>query len=475
MNSFYRKVAFGIRPGKDLPNDPITWSNNQLNLVPDLSWSGKLHSEEELKTFLRKELIMKDNLKKLFKNDPEKLKSERKKLNFKYGKQLWKSLEIAVRHNEAINGPSPVLTKLWFFWGNHFAINKPMLSNYTVGAYNRDVIWKNLDQKFEKMVYDATISWSMIHQLDNSQSVGPDSISAKEKWRSKKKRPATINENHARELMELHTVSPKAGYTQNDVVQLAYIMTGWRYDRNKEIKYTGDIYFDEKFHQPGTKTVLSKTYSSGKKSLKNVIRDLVNSDHCREFIADKLCRFYLTDEPTKSMKQPIIKAFKDSDGYLPEIHKATIKVVLENNESYSKFQNPENWFLQKSNLVNFKLISSYENLKNYKLGEKPNKKHKIPMQIVKSIGQDPYRPKQVNGWSDYSSDWISPEFLIRRLILCEKSYKQTNKENRKIEYYEDLITKNFNNPGKVLKLINKKLPLRDLHNIIFNHPEFLKA
>ena len=176
MNSFYRKIAFGIRPSKDLPNDPITWSNNQLNLVPVLSWSGKLHSEEELKTFLRKELIMKDNLKKLFKNDPEKLKLERKKLNFKYGKQLWKSLEIAVRHNEAINGPSPVLTKLWFFWGNHFAINKPMLSNYTVGAYNRDVIWKNLDQKFEKMVYDATISWSMIHQLDNSQSVGPDSI-----------------------------------------------------------------------------------------------------------------------------------------------------------------------------------------------------------------------------------------------------------------------------------------------------------
>ena len=68
----------------------------------------------------------------------------------------------------------------------------------------------------------------MIHHLDNTESAGPNSKTAGEKWRRRKKQPATINENHARELMELHTISPKAGYTQEDVIFLAEIMTGWQ-------------------------------------------------------------------------------------------------------------------------------------------------------------------------------------------------------------------------------------------------------
>ena len=121
-----------------------------------------------------------------------------------------------------------MLAKLWFFWANHFAIvDKDFLPNYHTGPYQRESIRLNLNQSFEKLVYDATISWAMISNLDNSDNEGPKSKDAKAEWRRKKKRPATINENHARELLELHTVSPEAGYTQEDVTQLAYIMTGW--------------------------------------------------------------------------------------------------------------------------------------------------------------------------------------------------------------------------------------------------------
>ncbi len=112
-----------------------------------------------------------------------------------------------------------------------------------------------------------------------------------------------INENHARELLELHTVSPKAGYTQEDVIQLAYIMTGWQQRWSKKKLETGNVWFNSEYHQPGKKNVLGKEYKKGKKSLAVVIKDLVNHPNCREFIAERLCRYLITDEPTKEMKQ----------------------------------------------------------------------------------------------------------------------------------------------------------------------------
>ena len=84
----------------------------------------------------------------------------------------------------------------------------------------------------------------------------------------------------------------------------------------------------QEYHQPGKKNVLNKKYKSGKKALKVVIKDLVNHPNCRDFVATRLCRFLITDEPTEEMKKPIIDAFKKYDGHLPEIHKAAIKSSL---------------------------------------------------------------------------------------------------------------------------------------------------
>ena len=198
--------------------------------VPEFSWKGKILTEKELRGHYR-DWVYGDRkvLRKKYKDDKNLYKVHKDKLRHETGQKFWESLEISIRHNEGINRKNPVLAKLWMFWGNLFAISeKDFLADYSTGAYQREIIWPNLNQSFEKMVYDVTTSWAMIHHLDNSESAGPKSTSAREEWRRRKKEPATINENHARELMELHTVSPKAGYTQEDVVQLAYIMTGWQ-------------------------------------------------------------------------------------------------------------------------------------------------------------------------------------------------------------------------------------------------------
>ncbi len=327
------------------------------------------------------------------------------------------------------------------------------------------------------MVYDVTTSWAMIHHLDNSESAGPKSVTASEEWRRRKKEPATINENHARELLELHTVSPKAGYSQEDVIQLAYIMTGWQQRWSKKHLETGNVWFNSEYHQRGNKIVLGKEYKKGKKGLAIVIKDLVNHPNCREFVADRLCRYLITDEPTKEMKQPIIDAFKKSDGYLPEIHKAAIKVTFEFNKKYKKFQTPENWFIQVAKIGDLQWPPSKEIMDAYELGFKPTRKQRLPEKILRRLGHHPYRAKQPNGWSDHSEDWISPELLIRRLFFADRSYSFIKPENDSKEFIEKIVNNNFDKPDLILDYMFKNMVHRksERNVLLFNHPEFLKA
>ncbi len=477
MKNFFRKVAYGIGLNENIPSDPLNWALSQVNDVPELNWKGKIYTEKELRKHYR-DWVYGDRkvLRKRYKNNKTLYKTHKDILRHKTGQKFWESLEISIRHDEGINSKNPVLAKLWMFWGNFFAISeKDFLPNYSTGPYHREIIRPNLNQTFEKMVYEVTTSWAMIHHLDNSESAGPNSTTASQDWRRKKKEPATINENHARELLELHTVSPKAGYTQEDVIQLAYIMTGWQQKWGKKRLETGNVWFNAEYHQPGKKNVLGKEYKRGKKSLAVVIRDLVNHPNCREFLAERLCRYFITDEPTKEMKKPIIEAFKKSDGHLTEIHKAAIKVAFEYNNKFKKFQTPENWLIQVAKLGDLQWPPLPEVMNSYVLGTKPTRKQRSPERLLRNIGHHPYRAKQPNGWSDHSDDWISPELIIRRLVYAKLSHSFFKMENNNKEFYKNIIEKNFDNPDKIMKYLNQKNRIVEKQTLLFNHPEFLRS
>ena len=233
--------------------------------------------------------------------------------------------------------------------------------------------------------------------------------------------------------------------------------------------------FARDVHQPGKKIVFGKTYKSGKKGLATVIKDLVNHPNCRDFIATKLCRYLITDEPSEEMKKPIIKAFKNL-GFLPEIHKAAIKVAFEYNNKYKKFQNPENWFLQMAKLSDFSWPPSPSTAMDlYLPGRKPLSAHRQPEWKLNDLGHNPYRAKQPNGFSDLAIDWISPELLIRRLVYAKDNYQLTKSKNNNLEFYQKIVSKNFDDPEKIMKYLNKTNKLYEKQILLFNHPEFLKA
>ena len=480
MKNFFRKVAFGIGLFEKIPSDPLTWATSQItDKIPEFSWKGKyILSEKEMrKTYWREYRYKEDYVfRKKYKTDPEGFEKARKQLKKDTGKRFWPNNEICIRHTEAVRSNSPVLAKLWFFWANHFTISDTqMLRYFSNGPYQREFIRANMNQNFEKMAIEGTLAWPMILHLDNKDNVGPKSISAKQEWRRKEKRPATINENHARELMELHTISPKAGYTQKDVIELAKIMTGWGLPWTRKADHSHDVKFDSEHHEPGKKYVLGKKYKRGKKSIRLVIKDLVNHPSCREFVATKLCRYLITDNPTKEMITPIIKAWEKSDGYLPEVHKAAIKVAFEFNDKHRKFQNPENWWLQMVRMCDLNWPPDEEKMATYILGKEPRAVHKEPKEMLWKMGHNPYKPKQPNGWPDLAADWMSPELMIRRLIFANEGYHKMKPENQNTEFYEKIVNKNFDNPNKILDILNKKAQPEDKHVLLFNLPEVLKS
>jgi len=481
MKNFFRKVAFGLKPDEKAPSDPLVWAQKQVETIPEFNWKGKhIYSEKEMRKYWITQRVEENTtLRKKYKNDPEGFRIAEKKLEADTGKHFWPANEMCIRHSEGLRSNHPVLAKLWYFWGNHFTISDTQtLGSYSTGAYQREFLRANMNKNFEKMVTEATLAWPMIMHLDNKDNIGPKSISGKEDWRKKEKEPATINENHARELMELHTISPEGGYTQEDVIELAKIMTGWRPKWTKGKDHGSDVSFDRESHEPGKKKVLEKVYKSGKKGINLAIKDLVNHPSCREFIATKLCRYLITDEPTPQMIAPVIKAWEQSDGFLPEVHKAAIKVAFEYNDKYRKFQNPENWWLTTINMsgstysypVREKLIDSHP------LGIKPFGEISNQAWFLEDLGCHPYRQKQPNGFSDLEKDWLSTELIIRRIIFAKKAFHKYNVKDQLDEnIHEKIIRNNFDNPDKILKIVSKAKTNEEKHIILFNLPEVLKA
>jgi len=481
MKNFFRKVAFGLKPDEKEPSDPLVWAQKQVETIPEFNWTGKhIYSEKEMRKYWITQRVEENTtLRKKYKNDPEGLRLAERQLRYDTGKEFWRANEICIRHSEGIRSNNPVLAKLWYFWGNHFTISDTQtLASFSTGAYQREFLRANMDKTFETMAIQATLAWPMIMHLDNKDNIGPKSESGKQEWRRKEKKPATINENHARELMELHTISPDGGYTQEDVIELAKIMTGWRPKWTKKKDNGNDVGFISKYHEPGKKTLLGKEYKRGRKGIELAIKDLVKHPSCREFIATKLCRYLITDNPTPEMIAPVVKAWEQSDGFLPEVHKAAIKVAFEYNDKYRKFQNPENWWLTTINMSGstYSYPTKEKMIDSHKLGLKPFGDIRWQGWFLEDLGCHPYRQKQPNGFSDFEKDWMSTEMIIRRIMYAKKAFHKYNVNDQiSDDIHEKIVRNNFDNPDKILKILSKAKTNEEKHILLFNLPEVLKA
>jgi uncharacterized protein (DUF1800 family) len=293
------------------------------------------------------------------------------------------------------------------FWLNHFNVylRKNEQMPYYLVSYARDVIRPHAMGKFEDLLEAVAHSPAMMIYLDNAQSMGPDSLAAarakmvnERRGSGKKQAPEGLNENYARELMELHTVGVNGGYTQADVTQVARVLTGWTVDRPQ---FGGEFQFNENRHEPGTKKVMgAKIKDGGENEGRELLHMLATRPATAEFISRKLAIRFVSDEPPQALVDRLAKAYMASGGDIPTV----IKTL---------FHSPEFWA---ANDDSVKVKTPLEYVVSAVRASNANVVNFEPLvNALRQMGMPLYGCVPPVGYKWDEADWVSTGALVDRM------------------------------------------------------------
>lgn len=298
--------------------------------------------------------------------------------------------EAVARTLTQIEAESPFRERLVAFWSNHFTVSvqRPTLLGLA-GAFEREAIRPNVTGKFRDMLIAATRHPAMLVYLDNALSVGPNSIAGSRRGRG-------LNENLAREILELHTVGVSGGYTQDDVREFARILTGWSLGRTEDGD-AGHYKFQRLIHEPGDKVLLGMRYAEagedeGVAALTALARHPATATH----IALKFARHFVADQPPAAVVSRLAQLFRDSDGDLAALSRAVIDTPEAWANPLAKVKTPNEFVVSALRATGF-------------AGD--------PERLVGSLrvlGQAPFAAPSPAGWPDIAEQWIGPESVLRR-------------------------------------------------------------
>src|SRR5690242_12745377 len=195
--------------------------------------------------------------------------------------------EAAAALDNALTTPAPFRERLVWFWSNHFTVSVRGGVAAVAGAFVEEAIRPHVTGRFEDMLFAVMRHPAMLMYLNNAGSVGPNSPAGQRSHRG-------LNENLARECLELHTVSPAAGYTQADVTSFAKLLTGWSIDLRGQ---PPGFRFRPFAHEPGEQTVMGRTFPAGEEGGVAALHFLANHPATHRFLAAKLVRHFVADDP----------------------------------------------------------------------------------------------------------------------------------------------------------------------------------
>ena len=287
--------------------------------------------------------------------------------------------------------------RLVAFWSNHFCIsaNKGGPARMWAGSFEREAIRPYVLGRFADMLKAVEQHPAMLFFLDNQQSLGPDS-------RAGKNRNRGLNENLAREILELHTLGVGGGYAQDDVTALANIITGWTYaGRLGQLGPPGSFVFNANAHQPGAQRVMGKIYdASGMAQGEAVLADLARHPSTAKFIAGKFARHFVADDPPAALLARLADVFVGTDGDL----KALALALVDSDDAWkaplAKMRSPYEFLVASGRL----------------LAQIPNDPGRY-LGALNTLGQPLWSPGGPNGYPDTNAAWAAPEGVKLRLDI----------------------------------------------------------
>jgi uncharacterized protein (DUF1800 family) len=306
--------------------------------------------------------------------------------------------DAAARLQAALASDTPMVERLTAFWSNHFTVSgiRPIVRGL-MGPFEAEAIRPHLFGRFADLLKAATLHPAMLLYLDNASSIGPNSRAGQRTGRG-------LNENLARELMELHTLGVDGGYSQADVTQLANILTGWTIHREgqqpRAIAATqGCTVFFTTIHQPGAKTLLGKTYpEDGPREAESVLEDLAAHPSTARFIATKLARHFIADDPPADAVAALADTFRSTGGDLDAVYARLIDLDAAWNGT-AKIRSPYDWTVA--------IFRAF--------GVADPAGAKRALQTITDLGQQLYYAPSPAGWPDDSASWMAPESLMTRI------------------------------------------------------------
>jgi uncharacterized protein (DUF1800 family) len=306
--------------------------------------------------------------------------------------------EQAARISHAVVTDSPFLERLVMFWSNHFcvAFSKGPVRGLA-GGYEREAIRPHVLGRFADMLRAVEQHPAMLIYLDNQNSIGPNSQAGRNRGRG-------LNENLAREILELHTVGVDGGYRQEDVTNLARIITGWSVGNlNQPQTEPGKFFYAANHHEPGAWTVLAKRYEDqGRKSGEMVLDDLARHPATARHIARKLARHFVADAPPPALVTLLEKTFRDSDGNLREV----ARVLATAGETWSA---PAK-----------KIVPPYDYVVALARGFEAKTAPGELVRLAGALGQPLWNVPSPKGWPDTDDSWMGPAPIRERLRIAEK-------------------------------------------------------
>jgi len=324
--------------------------------------------------------------------------------------------EAKARIQAALGAEIGFLERLVWFWSNHFCVSADKGNVRQIcGAYEREVIRAHVLGRFSDMLLAAESHPAMLIYLDNARSIGPDSIAGLRQKRG-------LNENLAREILELHTLGVRTVYTQEDVTRFANVITGWTFvPFRQDAVRGGEFEFNPRMHQPGAQTVIGRNYpDAGMQQGRAVLAVLARHPATAKHVATKLARHFVADEPPPALVERLVKRFLATQGDLKEVTKALVAAPEAWEAPRAKLKRPGEWVVGMLRAA----------------GITPPDIGPV-MQAHNLLGEPLWRPSAPKGFADESAPWL--DGLAQRLDIANQFARRLGAEADPREVFEQAL------------------------------------
>ncbi len=313
------------------------------------------------------------------------------------------------RMSAAVQAPAPFAERLTHFWANHFAVSADKLETVGLaGTLEFEAIRPHLFGSFADLLLAVEHHPAMLLYLDQAQSIGPDSAIGRRAAQRAAKRKVGLNENLAREIMELHTLGVGSGYTQADVQELARALTGWSVGgfvrRTVGIEAPdGAFVFQTDWHEPGARTLLGVRYPDhGVLQAETMLRALAVHPATAHHLATKLARHFVADEPPPALVARLAAAHVASGGNLSAVYRTLLDAPEAWATPLAKFKTPWDWNVSALRAVGARTVDARA------------------VGALNELGQPMWRPGSPAGWDDVAASWAAPDALLRRVEVASR-------------------------------------------------------